>query len=137
MLFLILLSFKSLRRISLQATLLAERRQAHTDVLSTEGYRDGDLFIYCVNDLRPTETNPHPDWRPYSVVTRSDAPRFLLNAIRKSKAERLGAILGLGMAELIERVRERLPKSMEIYGDDRFYASGPLGSFDAGTIGSR
>lgn len=129
-----------LNRVSLQADMLYERHTTGelADVVPIQAFMDADCFLF----LRSEISHPEPistqgfSWAPWSSIYMERPPKFLVEAVQVSVAQKLLQPLGAANVEALRSlIAERAPKlaslSSSIFNDE------VLGGFDVLTIGTR
>lgn len=128
-------------RISVHADILKER---HTEgdlavLVTMQQLMDADYFLFLRTILGKEKPKWRYLWKPWSTIfMQSNPPRFLLQATRKSHAEKLLHPLGVQDVETLKaRLIERGPMIAEVFGG-RFYCDlNPLEYFDVNDIAVR
>jgi hypothetical protein len=125
-------------RMSVHADLLHDRHTSGslTAIVPEEDFTAADFFLFLQSELAPQERGPHLFWRAWSALYLKSAPRFLLDAERKGRAEELARALGVpSVEELKKRLEERGPELRRLF--ERGFWDFPISKEDVQRIGSR
>jgi hypothetical protein len=125
-------------RMSVHADLLHDRHTSGslTAIVPEEDFTAADFFLFLQSELAPQERGPHLFWRAWSALYLKSAPRFLLDAERKGRAEELARALGVpSVEELKKRLEERGPELRRLF--ERGFWDFPVSKEDVQRIGSR
>jgi hypothetical protein len=126
------------RRVSVHADLLHERHTSGSlaAIVLEEDFIAADFFLFLRSELAPQERGPHFFWRAWSTLYLKAAPRFLLDAERKARAEELARALNVpSIEELKKRLEERGPELRRLF--ERGFWDFPIRKEDVQRIGSR
>jgi hypothetical protein len=127
-----------LNRMSLHADILKERHETGNlgELSPWRQFQDADLFLYLRSVFEQPEENLWFVWRPWSAVFLESAPAFLLEAVRKDKAEKLIQPLGAkDIADLRRRLKEAAVGLQKLFGSRNPFFH-PFANFNPDSIGT-
>ena len=105
-------------------------------IVPEEHFIAADFFLFLRSELAPQDRGPHLFWRAWSTLYLKAAPRFLLDAERKARAEELArALIVPSIEELKKRLEERGPELRRLF--ERGFWDFPISKEDVQRIGSR
>ncbi len=126
------------QRNSVHADILHDRHTSGSlaAIVPAESFIAADFFLFLRSVLPPEMRGAHSSWRPWSCLYLKGAPRFLLDAERKTRAEELARTLDVpSIDELKRRLLERGHDIGHLFSNG--FWDYPISQKDVERIGSR